>query len=95
MATSKHKLQEEGCKDLIVDLNGVARRVPFAHSFADALPGRAFIYAGSSGAVGPNPQRSRRYIELSCNGSQEAFGVDLFTTEANRPFTGQKITSVR
>lgn len=85
-------LQEEGYTDLTVDLNDVTRSVQFANSFADVPPGKAFIYVGSSGAVGPNPQRSRRYIELSCNGSQGVFGVDLFIKGTNRPFSGQEIT---
>jgi hypothetical protein len=63
-----------------------------ANSFADVAPGEAFIYVGSSGAVGPNPQRSRRYIELSCNGNEGVFGADLFIKGTDHPFSGQEIT---
>lgn len=73
-------------------LNGITRSVQFDKSFADVSPGTAFIYVGSSGAVGPNPHRTRRYIELSCNGSQGTFGADLFLNGNKLPFNGQEIT---
>ena len=86
------KLLKQGYTNLTVNLNGITRSVQFDNSFANVPPGTAFIYVGSSGAVGPNPHRTRRYIELSCNGSQGAFGADLFVNENKLPFNGQEIT---
>jgi len=84
-------LLKQGYTDLTVNLNGVTRSVQFATSFADVPAGEPFIYIGSSGTVGPNPHRTRRYIELSCNGSQGIFGADLFISKNKRPFNGQEI----
>lgn len=86
------RLLEQGFTDLSVTLNGITRSVQFAHSFADVPSGKAFVYVGSSGAVGPNPHRSRRYMELSCNGSQGVFGVELFSKGTHCPYSGQEIT---
>lgn len=86
------KLLKQGYTNLAVKLNGVTRQVLFGKSFDGVQPGTAFIYVGSSGAVGPNPHRTRRYIELSCNGSQGTFGKDLFINENKLPFNGQEIT---
>jgi len=86
------KLLEQGYTNLTVNLNGITRSVQFDKSFANVPPGTAFIYVGSSGAVGPNPHRTRRYIELSCNGSQGTFGEDLFVNENKLPSNGQDIT---
>jgi S-adenosylmethionine hydrolase len=86
------KLQNEGYTNLTVNLNGITRPVQLDNSFANVPPGMAFIYVGSSGAVGPNPHRKRRYIELSSNGSQGAFGKDLFLNGKKFPHNGQEIT---
>lgn len=85
-------LLKQGYTKLKVTLNGVTRSVQFDRSFANVPPGAAFIYVGSSGAIGPNPHRSRRYIELSSNGSQGIFGKDLFINGNKLPFNGQEIT---
>lgn len=87
-----NRLRKEGYTNLTVDLNGVTKGVQLANSFAEVPSGKAFIYVGSSGAVGPNPQRSRRYVELSSNGSLGVFGADLFIKETSSPFSGQEIT---
>lgn len=87
-----HQLLREGYRELTVKLNGVTRSVLFANSFADVPPGEAFVYVGSSGAIGPNSTRSRRYIEISCNGRQGIFGADLFHKGKERPCSGQEIT---
>lgn len=86
------KLIEQGYTILTVNLNGITKSVQFDKSFANVPPGTAFIYVGSSGAVGPNPHRTRRYIELSCNGSQGTFGKDLFINGNKLPCNGQEIT---
>jgi hypothetical protein len=86
------KLLKQCFLNLTVSLNGITRSVKFDQSFTNVSPGSAFIYVGSSGAVGPNPHRSRRYIELSSNGSQGIFGKDLFINENKLPFNGQEIT---
>lgn len=86
------KLLEQGYTGLTVNLNGITRPVQFDKSFANVPPGTPFLYFGSSGAVGPNPHRTRRYIELSCNGSQGTFGDDLFANGNQLPFNGQEIT---
>lgn len=86
------KLLKQGYTNLTVKLNGITRSVQFDKSFVNVPPGTAFIYVGSSGAVGPNPHRTRRYIELSCNGIQGTFGEDLFVNGNKLPFNGQEIT---
>jgi S-adenosylmethionine hydrolase len=86
-----NKLLKQGLTNISVELNGVTKLVQSANSFADVPPGKPFIYIGSSGAVGPNPHRSRRYIELSCNGSEGTFGIDLFSNGTDRPYSGQEI----
>jgi S-adenosylmethionine hydrolase len=85
-------LLQQGYTNLVVKLNGVSRSVQVDTSFANVPPGTPFVYVGSSGAVGPNPHRSRRYIELSCNGNQGTFGKDLFINGHQLPFHGQEIT---
>lgn len=85
------KLLKEGYTSISILLNGITRSVQFANSFSDIPPGEPFIYVGSSGAVGPNPHRTRRYMELSCNGIQGIFGADLFAKENKRPAHGQEI----
>lgn len=78
-------------KELSVHLNGVARSVRIGDSFANIPPGEPFVYVGSSGTVGPNPRRSKRYLELSCNGIEGSFGTDLFKNGDEAPYNGQKI----
>ncbi len=80
-------LIDEGYTNLTVALNGVSKQVRIADSFADVPAGTPFAYVGSSGAVGPNPHRSRRYVELTTNGINGQFGVDLF----DNPQSGQVI----
>lgn len=85
-------LYETGFQQVSATLNGVTRSlISHAGSFADVPPGQAFIYTGSSGAVGKNPHRSKRYAEVSCNGLAGQFGVDLFS-HGERPYSGQSIT---
>lgn len=85
-------LYDAGYHQVSATLNGVTLPlITHASSFADVPPGQAFLYVGSSGAVGKNPQRSKRYVEVSCNGIAGQFGVDLFSN-GERPYTGQSIT---
>lgn len=85
-------LYNAGFHQVSATLNGVTiLLISNASSFAEVPPGQAFIYVGSSGAVGKNPHRSRRYVEVSSNGVTGQFGVDLFS-HVERPYTGQSIT---
>jgi S-adenosylmethionine hydrolase len=85
------RLFNQGYAHIAVTLNGVTKPVQFASSFAEVPNGEAFLYVGSSGTIGPNPHRSHRYIELSCNGNQGVFGADLFINKNKAPFSGQEI----
>lgn len=84
-------LISEGYTEVTVKLNGVLLPVILANSFSEVPSGIPFLYVGSSGAMGPNPHRSRRYIELSCNGSSGIFGADLFAKEGEKAKSGQII----
>jgi S-adenosylmethionine hydrolase len=59
-----------------VNLNGVQKTVAFAETFSQVSEEQLFIYNGSSGTLGPNPHRSKRYVELTANGIFGKFGVD-------------------
>lgn len=87
-----YQLLQDGFKNIFVHLNGVKKQVLWDTAFSNKMPGVPFVYPGSSGTVGPNPGRTRRYIELSCNASEGVFGKDLFINENKVPFTGQEIT---
>jgi hypothetical protein len=50
-----------------------------------------FIYNGSTGSFGPNPHRSKRYVELTANGIFGKFGIDFFEHKGNKPYPGQVI----
>lgn len=86
-----HAASEAGYTEISAELNGITHSLALAESFAEVEPGQPFIYAGSSGAVGPNPHRTNRYVEVSCNGSNGQFGATLFTKEDKAPQTGQLI----
>lgn len=74
-----------------VALNGVQKRVFFADTFAQVPCGQLFLYNGSTAAIGPNPNRSERYDELSANGVFSQFGVDFFENNDIKPKSGDII----
>ncbi len=73
-------------------INGVIRPVIFADTFSEVPDNELFIYSGSSGVIGPNPHRSERYVELTCNGVFGKFGVDFFVNEEKVPQSGDMAT---
>ncbi len=75
-----------------VTLNQVTHHVVAASSFRDVAPGELFVYSGSSAVVGPNPHRSRRYLEISTNAINGVFGADHFVHQGIRSHSGQAIT---
>ena len=75
-----------------VKLNDVARDVIFADTFSQVPDGELFIYNGSSGVVGDNPHRSKRYVEITANGIFGKFGIDYFVKEGKKPESGALIS---
>lgn len=82
---------EKGFSKVSVELNGVVQGVVWASSFAEISAGIPLICAGSSGVVGWNPGRSRRYLEISSNGVDGTFGIHCFKKGTHLPKSGQKI----
>lgn len=74
-----------------VTLNGVKKQVCFADTFSQVPSGQLFLYNGSSGAIGPNPHRSKRYVELTANGVFGKFGIDFFEKNKTKPRSGDII----
>jgi S-adenosylmethionine hydrolase len=74
-----------------VELNGIQRSVIFADTFSQVSENQLFIYNGSTGAFGPNPHRSKRYVELTANGVFGKFGTDFFEENGRKPYPGQVI----
>ncbi len=75
-----------------VSLNGVQQPVIFADTFFQVPKDQLFIYNGSTGTIGPNPHRSKRYVELTANGIYGKFGTDFFIYNGKIPVSGQEIT---
>lgn len=75
-----------------VSLNGIQQPVIFADTFFQVPQDQLFIYNGSTGTIGPNPHRSKRYVELTANGVYGKFGIDFFTHAGKTPASGQEIT---
>ena len=74
-----------------VTINGVKQSVSFADTFSQVPKEQLFIYNGSTGAVGLNPHRSKRYVELTSNGIYGKFGVDFFDKAGIKPKSGDII----
>ncbi len=74
-----------------VIINGVKKSVVLADTFSQVLNGQLFIYNGSSGAIGPNPHRSKRYVEITSNGIYGVFGIDFFENNGIKPQPGDII----
>lgn len=74
-----------------VFLNSVEKSVIFAETFSQVSENDIFIYNGSTATIGPNPHRSKRYVELSTNGTFGKFGIDCFTLDGKQPKSGQAI----
>ena len=74
-----------------VIINGIERPLIFADTFSQVPEGQLFIYNGSSGSMGPNPHRSKRYTEISTNGTFGKFGIDYFEKEGSKPCSGDEI----
>lgn len=72
-----------------VIINGVEKQVSsFAETFSQVPSEQLFLYNGSTGAIGPNPHRSNRYVELTANGVFGKFGIDFFEKEGVKPKSG-------
>src|SRR5262249_50728480 len=74
-----------------VIINGIKKTVVLAETFSQVPNGQLFIYNGSSGTIGPNPHRSKRYVEITSNGIFGAFGVDFFENNGIKPQSGDII----
>ena len=74
-----------------VRLNGIDKKAIFADTFFSVAEGEIFVYNGSSAVYGPNPYRSKRYVEVSSNGIYGKFGKDFFINKNLQPFDGQEI----
>lgn len=74
-----------------VELNGIQKKVIFADTFSQVPKDQLFIYNGSTGAFGPNPHRSERYVEVTANGIYGKFGSDFFEKNGTHPYSGQSI----
>ena len=64
----------------------------FADTFSQVSEGELFIYNGSSGVVGANPHRSKRYVEVTANGVFGKFGIDYFEKEGKKPESGAPVS---
>jgi len=71
-----------------VEINGIKRPAIFAETFSQVPSEQLFIYNGSTGTFGPNPHRSKRYVELTSNGVFGKFGIDFFENEGTKPKSG-------
>lgn len=85
---------KRGHKRVCVEINGVTHRAKTAKSFLEVKESEVFIYAGSSGAFGPNPKRQNRLIEVSSNGIYGKFGIDFFKQSEVPPQSGDAVTFV-
>jgi hypothetical protein len=74
-----------------VVLNGVKKGVSFADTFSQVSKEQLFIYNGSTGPLGENPHRSKRYVELTANGIFGKFGIDFFEREGTKPKSGDTL----
>jgi S-adenosylmethionine hydrolase len=74
-----------------VIINGTKKTVGFADTFSQVPRDQLFIYSGSTGYIGPNPHRSKRYVELASNGIFGKFGIDFFEKKGIKPKSGDII----
>lgn len=74
-----------------VRINGIKKSVSFAETFSQVPKDHLFIYNGSTGSIGPNPHRTKRYLELTSNGVFGNFGIDFFVKEEIKPKAGDII----
>ena len=74
-----------------VVINGVTREVFFAETFSQVPVEQLFMYNGSTGSIGLNPHRSKRYVELTANGIYGKFGIDFFEKNGTKPLSGDVI----
>ncbi len=74
-----------------VVVNGIKKSIVFADTFSEVPQGELFLYNGSTGQIGPNPDRSKRYVELTANGIFGQFGIDFFEKSGTKPRSGDSI----
>lgn len=72
-------------------LNGIEKSAIFAETFSQVPAEQLFVYNGSTAAIGLNPHRSKRYVELTANGIFGKFGIDFFEKEGRKPKSGELI----
>lgn len=87
-----HEAQTKGSYGAAIELNGVRRQAIYANSFAEVGEGQLFLYSGSSAALGPNPRRTHRFLEVTANGRYGLFGADFFKKGEEPPHSGQWAT---
>lgn len=74
-----------------LEANGIQHKAIFAETFSQVPKDALFIYNGSTGAIGPNPHRSFRYVEVTANGVYGIFGAEFFSHQKRSLKNGDRI----
>lgn len=90
LSTTLNEAKKENAQ-VAVEINGICKNAVFAETFSQVPQEELFVYSGSSAAIGPNPHRSIRYVEVTANGVYGKFGYDFFRNEVKQPSTGDYI----